>query len=94
MIETVKLGDVAIVKGGKRLPKGTNLITTPNSHPYIRVHDLNNQSTLELNDDFEYVDDETQKSISRYIVEAGDIVLSIVGTIGLVAIIGESLHRY
>ena len=93
MIETVKLGDVATVKGGKRLPKGTNLITTPNSHPYIRVHDLNNQSTLELNDDFEYVDDETQKSISRYIVEAGDIVLSIVGTIGLVAIIGESLHK-
>ena len=93
MIETVKLGDVATVKGGKRLPKGTNLITTPNSHPYIRVRDLNNQSTLELNDDFEYVDDETQKSISRYIVEAGDIVLSIVGTIGLVAIIGESLHK-
>ena len=93
MIETVKLGDVATVKGGKRLPKGTNLITTPNSHPYIRVRDLNNQSTLELNDDFEYVDDETQKSISRYIVEAGDIVLSIVGTIGLVAIVGESLHK-
>lgn len=93
MIETVKLGDVATVKGGKRLPKGTNLITTPNSHPYIRVRDLNNQSTLELNDDFEYVDDETQKTISRYIVEAGDIVLSIVGTIGLVAIIGESLHK-
>ena len=93
MIETVKLGDVATVKGGKRLPKGTNLITEPNSHPYIRVRDLNNQSTLELNDDFEYVDDETQKSISRYIVEAGDIVLSIVGTIGLVAIIGESLHK-
>lgn len=93
MIETVKLGDVVTVKGGKRLPKGTNLITTPNSHPYIRVRDLNNQSTLELNDDFEYVDDETQKSISRYIVEAGDIVLSIVGTIGLVAIVGESLHK-
>lgn len=93
MIENVKLGDVATVKGGKRLPKGTNLITTPNSHPYIRVRDLNNQSTLELNDDFEYVDDETQKSIARYIVGAGDIVLSIVGTIGLVAIVGESLHK-
>lgn len=93
MIETVKLGDVATVKGGKRLPKGTNLITEPNSHPYIRVRDLNNKSTLELNNDFEYVDDETQKSIARYIVEAGDIVLSIVGTIGLVAIVGESLHK-
>ena len=93
MIETVKLGDVATVKGGKRLPKGTNLITEPNNHPYIRVRDLNNKSTLELNNDFEYVDDETQKSIARYIVGAGDIVLSIVGTIGLVAIVGESLHK-
>ncbi len=93
MLKKVKLGELALVKGGKRLPKGTNLITEPNSHPYIRVRDLNNKSTLELNNDFEYVDDETQKSIARYIVGAGDIVLSIVGTIGLVAIVGESLHK-
>ena len=93
MLKKVKLGELASVKGGKRLPKGINLITEPNSHPYIRVRDLNNRSTLELNDDFEYVDDETQKSIARYIVESGDIVLSIVGTIGLVAVVGESLHK-
>ena len=93
MLKKVKLGELASVKGGKRLPKGINLITEPNSHPYIRVRDLNNRSTLELNDDFEYVDDETQKSIARYIVEFGDIVLSIVGTIGLVAVVGESLHK-
>lgn len=93
MLKKVKLGELALVKGGKRLPKGTNLITEPNSHPYIRVRDLNNKSTLELNNDFEYVDDETQKSIARYIVGAEDIVLSIVGTIGLVAIVGESLHK-
>ena len=93
MIKTVKLEELASVKGGKRLPKGVNLITTPNSHPYIRVRDLNNRHTLELNADFEYVDDETQKSIARYIVDRGDIVLSIVGTIGLVAIVGDSLHH-
>lgn len=92
MIKTVKLEELASVKGGKRLPKGINLIATPNSHPYIRVRDLNNRRTLELNANFEYVDDETQKSIARYIVERGDIVLSIVGTIGLVAIVGDSLH--
>ena len=61
MVKTVKLGELALVKGGKRLPKGVNLITTPNSHPYIRVRDLNNRHTLELNSDFEYVDDETHK---------------------------------
>ena len=93
MIKTVKLEGLASVKGGKRLPKGVNLITTPNSHPYIRVRDLNNRHTLELNVDFEYVDDETQKNIARYIVDRGDIVLSIVGTIGLVAIVGDSLHH-
>jgi len=93
MIKTVKLEELASVKGGKRLPKGVNLITTPNSHPYIRVRDLNNRHTLELNADFEYVDEETQKNIARYIVDRGDIVLSIVGTIGLVAIVGDSLHH-
>lgn len=88
-----KLGTLASVKGGKRLPKGVNLISTPNSHPYIRVRDLNNQRMLELNSDYEFVDDETQKQIARYIVQKGDIILSIVGTIGLVAIVGESLDN-
>ena len=87
----VKLGDIATVKGGKRLPKNVNLINTPNTHPYIRVRDLNDRVTLELNDSFLYVDDETQKGISRYIVNSDDIVISIVGTIGLVAKIGKTL---
>ena len=87
----VKLGDVAAVKGGKRLPKNVNLINTPNTHPYIRVRDLNDRVTLELNDSFLYVDDETQKGISRYVVNSDDIVISIVGTIGLVAKIGKTL---
>ena len=88
-----KLGTLAAVKGGKRLPKGINLISTPNSHPYIRVRDLNDQRTLELNSNYEFVDDETQKQIARYIVQKGDIILSIVGTIGLVAMVGESLDN-
>ena len=90
---TVKLGEVAVVKGGKRLPKGVGLITTPNSHPYIRVRDLNGKCPLELNNTFEFVDDNTQATISKYTVNSGDIVLSIVGTIGLVSIVGSSLNR-
>lgn len=88
-----KLGTLASVKGGKRLPKGISLVSTPNSHPYIRVRDLNGQRTLELNSNYEFVDNETQKQIARYIVQKEDIVLSIVGTIGLVAIVGESLDN-
>lgn len=75
------------------MPKGINLISTPNAHPYIRVRDLNDAIILQLNSQFEYVDDETQRGISRYIVSEGDVILSIVGTIGLTAIIGKSLHN-
>lgn len=88
-----KIRDFADVKGGKRLPKGKQLITEANSHPYIRIRDLGKGKILELNSDYEYVDDETQKSIARYIVDAGDILISVVGTIGLIAIVGESLDK-
>ena len=87
----VKVGEVANVKGGKRIPKGIGLINIPNGHPYIRVRDLNNKRLLELDNSYEYVDNETQKVISKYTVKTGDVVLSIVGTIGLVAIVGRTL---
>ena len=88
----VRLGDVCEIKGGKRLPKGINLITQKNSHPYIRVRDLGKSKTLELNSSYEYVDEITQKQIQRYITLKGDILISIVGTIGLIAIVGGSLN--
>lgn len=92
-ISYVGLGSLANVKGGKRLPKGTNLITIPNSHPYIRVRDLNNAIFVSLSSDYEYVDEETQKSIARYITSTGDVLVSIVGTIGLTAIVDETLNN-
>lgn len=88
-----KLGDLVTVKGGKRLPKGINLISTRNSHPYIRIRDLEKSKYLQLNSDYEYVDNETQKSISRYITNKGDVLISIVGTIGLIGIVGDSLDN-
>lgn len=90
--DEAKIRDVADVKGGKRLPKGKQLLTTPNNHPYIRIRDLGKSKTLELNSDYEYVDSLTQESIKRYIVSEGDILISVVGTIGLIGIVGKSLH--
>ena len=87
------VSEIADVKGGKRLPKGINLQTTPNNHPYIRVRDLNDACIVQLTPNFEYVDDETQKGISRYIVQTSDVIVSIVGTIGLTALIHESLDN-
>ena len=48
---------------------------------------------IELNDGYQYIDEATHKKISRYIVDAGDLIISIVGTIGAVAIIGETLDK-
>ena len=79
------------VKGGKRLPKGSELSSEANSHPYIRVRDLNNASILLLTPEMLYVDDETQADISRYIVNSGEVIVSVVGTIGLTAYIGKTL---
>lgn len=89
----VKLGDVAEIKGGKRLPKGTNLIKEQNLHPYIKVKDMNGGKYIKLNDNFEFVDAETHKKIARYIVGEGDLIISIVGTIGLVSKVHKSLNN-
>ena len=86
-----KIKDFVDVKGGKRLPKGKQLAGFPTAHPYIRIRDIGKSKILQLTDDYEYVDDETQKEISRYIVSKGDILISVVGTIGLVGIVGDTL---
>lgn len=92
-ISYAELGSMADIKGGKRLPKGINLTTVPNSHPYIRVRDLNNTVFASLSTEYEYVDDEIQKSISRYTVSKNDVLISIVGTIGLTAIVDSTLDK-
>lgn len=85
------LGELCEVKGGKRLPKGEQLTKIKTNHPYIRTRDLhNNQVSLS---DLEYVPDAVFPKISRYIVNEGDIILSIVGTIGLIASIPKELDK-
>lgn len=87
----LKLKDLVKIKGGKRLPKGSNLQTIPNKHPYIKVKDMKNKF-ISL-DELEYVPDETFTKIKNYIVNENDIIISIVGTIGLVSIIDSKLNN-
>ena len=81
------------VKGGKRLPKGVELNDEKNGRPYIKVADMNKSKYLTLQEQFQFVSDEIQSQISRYIVNKDDVILSIVGTIGLVNIIHDSLDE-
>ena len=87
------LGEVCSIKGGKRLPKGEELQQEKNFHPYIKVADMCTSKYLILTGAFQYVDDEIQKQISRYIVNTNDIILSIVGTIGNVNVIDKTLNN-
>ena len=47
---------------------------------------------LKLDDNFEYIEEDTFNKISNYIVNEGDLIISIVGTIGLTNIIDSSLN--
>ncbi|MFM4960950.1 restriction endonuclease subunit S [Aeromonas caviae] len=88
--EIVKLGSLVKIKGGKRLPKGTNLQVQKNSHPYIRVRDMGERYIPTQN--LEYVPDDVFQTIKNYIVNKDDLLISIVGTVGLVSIIDEAHH--
>ena len=87
------LGEVCSIKGGKRLPKGEELQQEKNFHPYIKVADMCTSKYLIWTAAFQYVDDEIQKQISRYVVNTNDIILSIVGTIGNVNVIDNTLNN-
>ena len=87
------LGEVCSIKGGKRLPKGEELQQEKNFHPYIKVADMCTSKYLIWTAAFQYVDDEIQKQISRYVVNTNDIILSIVGTIGNVNVIDKTLNN-
>ena len=73
------------------MPKGVALVETPTAHPYLRVTNMG-QRKVPL-DQLLYVPDEVFDKISRYIVSKDDVILSIVGTIGSVAIISDELHK-
>ena len=89
----VNLDSLCTVKGGKRLPADCELLDTPTEHPYIRVRDVGSGRYVCLTNQFQYIDEETHSAISRYIVNTGDIVISIVGTIGLLGKIHSSLDK-
>lgn len=84
------LGDIAQVKGGKRVPKGYKLLTEPTDFPYLRVSDFTGSGTIDMSD-LRYVSPEVHREIKRYVISSKDLYLSIAGTIGKTGIIPEEL---
>lgn len=91
--QTVRMDEICQVKGGKRLPAGEELSAYVTEHPYIRVRDLNAIRYLIYDSSMAHISPATHRQIARYIVSEGDVIISIVGTIGLTAIIDASLDK-
>jgi len=74
--------DVAIVQGGKRLPKAATFSKEPTDHIYIRVTDMKNGTINE--EDVQYITPEVHRAIARYTISQDDLYITIAGTIGQV----------
>ncbi len=88
--EEKTLGDIAQVKGGKRVPKGYKLLAEPTEFPYLRVTDFNDSGSIDLSD-LRYVSAEVHRQIKSYVIFFADMYLSIAGTIGKTGIIPKEL---
>lgn len=89
-IPTLRIGDFADVKGGKRMPAGTALTSKKTSHPYLRIVDFKD-GAIDASD-LLYVPESVFPQISRYVISSEDIYISIVGTVGLVGSVPISLN--
>jgi type I restriction enzyme S subunit len=89
--EEKTLGEIATIKGGKRVPKGHKLVTYDTGHPYIRVADFNSKGSVDLSD-IHFIEDDVYRQISRYTISSRDLYISIAGTIGKSGIIPPELE--
>lgn len=78
---TKTLGEIADVKGGKRVPKGYKLQSEPTQYPYITVSDFSDDGTIDMSN-LRYVSGAVFEQIKRYTISSNDLYLSIAGTIG------------
>lgn len=77
---THRIGGICLIKSGKRLPAGYDFSVEPTKYRYIRSRDIKaGKITL---DDVAYIDEETKRRINKYIINAGDVAITIVANIG------------
>ncbi|TVR38211.1 MAG: restriction endonuclease [Cryomorphaceae bacterium] len=87
---TSTIGEACVVKGGKRVPKGESLQKNITIHPYVKAQNIKNGKVTTEN--LEYLTKELAKSLWRYTVEKGNVVITVVGVgIGDVGIVPQEL---
>ena len=84
-----RLGTIAAVLGGKRIPAGRKLTEFNTGHVYIRVSDMTDGGVS--TDRLLYVPEDIYPSISKYIINKADVFITVAGTIGRVGKIPDEL---
>ena len=86
----VKYSEIGKIRSGKRLPKGYTVSEKISDNKYIRVRDINSGSID--SSIVQYITDEAAEKLERYKVKTKDVIISVVGTVGAIAQIDESLN--
>lgn len=82
----IKLSSIAIVKGGKRIPKGHGYSDRPTNYYYLRVADMDSDEKIDINN-LENISEEVFSILKRYEIKQGELAISIAGTIGKTTIL-------
>lgn len=91
--EIYKLLDICEIKSGKRLPNDSDFVDYKTDFPYIRARDIKNGRII--TDFLVYLEKETQNKIKKYIINNGDIAITIVGaSVGDVGYATEEVDGY
>ena len=85
MWQKVMLKEIALIKGGKRIPKGKKLSDEVTPYPYLRVTDFGENGTI-VSKNMKYVPSNIYPEIKQYTISSGNIYISIAGSIGKVGI--------
>ena len=75
--DVYQIVDICEIKSGKRLPKDTDFADHETDYPYIRARDIKNGKIC--TESLVYLEKEVQEKIKRYVINSGDIAITIVG---------------
>lgn len=89
--EWEKLGNIASICGGKRIPVGQSLTTVNTGHKYIRVTDMKNHSVN--SNDIHYITEDIYQKIKAYYISKEDLYITVAGTIGHIGEIPEEFDN-
>lgn len=84
----VKLSSIAIVKGGKRIPKGYGYSEDATPYHYLRVADMDSDAPVDVNS-LMNISNEVFDILERYEINEGELAISIAGTIGKTSILKD-----